>query len=125
MKKLLWMASLCGMILLRSAFAGPEAHLVLVYWDASSPSARPARSDLVDVGVLQRSVIEDVDHDFYERTGSGYYFDGYLVGLAVRFDRPETHRTIFRVSCTDYDEAMRYCSTFPDHHIFSQPAFKQ
>jgi hypothetical protein len=123
MRRLFWIASLCGMISLRGAVAGPEAHLMVVYWDANATSARPARSQLVDPGILYRCVVPDADWNFYERTGSGYYFDGYLVGLAVRFDRPETHRTIFRASFTDYNEAVSYVSHYPDHHIFSPPAF--
>src|SRR3954470_22663420 len=123
MRKLFWIASLCGLISLRDALAGSEAHLMLVYWDASAASAQPARSQLVNPGLLYRCVVPDADPDFYEQTGSGYYFDGYLVGLAVSFGRPEKHRTIFRASFTDYTEAERYISDFPDHHICSPPAF--
>ena len=116
-------AILAGMLLLSGALDAGQAHMVFVYWDADQVAARPPRSSLVNPAVLQRCVIEDVDQEFYERTGSGHHFDGILIGFAVRFDRPESKRTIFRASFTDYDAGVEYVSSFPDHHIFAKPDF--
>jgi hypothetical protein len=122
MKKLLWIASLCAVMSVRTACAGPEAQMVLVYWDASVSPCYPARSQLADLAILQRCVVADRD---YPQAGSEHHFDGYLVGLAVRFGRAETGRTVLSARSNDYDEAARYVASFPDHYIFSRPALKK
>ena len=111
------------MLWLSGVLNAGQAHMVLVYWDADQVATRPPRSRLVYPAVLQHCVIEDVDPEFYERTGSGHQFDGILIGFAVMFDRQESKRTIFRASFTDYDAGVQYVSTFPDHHIFAKPDF--
>jgi hypothetical protein len=125
MKRVAELVIVFSALLFSSASAAPEAHMMLVYWDADDPASGASRSSLVDQAVLQPCVVPDVDENFYERTGSGHHFNGVLVGFVIAFDRPESKRKIFHAAFSDYDRAVEYVSRFPNHHLFPKPQFAQ